>query len=129
MSTAARAGERPRFTIVSAVYNVARYLDEYIEAMESQTFDLSRVEVIMVDDGSTDDSLAKLEAWRQRSPELVTVYTKPNGGQSTARNYGLARAHGEWISFTDPDDVLDRKYLAEIDAFLRECPTTRLVAT
>ncbi len=127
--SAAADGQRPRFTIVSAVYNVARYLDEYIEAIEAQTFDLSRVEVIMVDDGSTDESLAMLQAWSQRRPELVTVYTKPNGGQSTARNYGLERAHGEWITFTDPDDVLDVKYLAEVDAFLRECPTTRLVAT
>jgi glycosyltransferase involved in cell wall biosynthesis/CDP-glycerol glycerophosphotransferase (TagB/SpsB family) len=122
-------GPRPRFTIVSAVYNVSRYLDEFIAAIDAQTFDLSQVEVIMVDDGSTDDSYAILQAWQQRRPELVTAITKPNGGQGSARNLGTAHAHGEWITYPDPDDVVDRRYLAEVDAFLRERPTTMMIAT
>ena len=124
----APSSKRPRFTLVSAVYNVGRYLDEFIASIEKQTFDLSRVEVILVDDGSTDDSLAQAKAWQQRRPELVKILTKTNGGQASARNLGLEHATGQWVSFPDPDDVLDRKYLAEFDAFARETPRVQLMA-
>jgi GT2 family glycosyltransferase len=119
----------PRFSIVSAVYNVARYLDDFIGSIDSQDFPLAQLEVIAVDDGSTDDSLAKLQAWARRRPGLVTVLHKKNGGQSTARNLGLRHARGEWVTFTDPDDILDSKYLSEVDAFLREHPDTLMVGT
>ena len=68
--------------------------------------------MIAVDDGSTDDSLDLLRSWAERRPDHVTVITKENGGQSTARNLGLESARGEWVTFTDPDDVLDPAYLA-----------------
>jgi glycosyltransferase involved in cell wall biosynthesis/CDP-glycerol glycerophosphotransferase (TagB/SpsB family) len=118
----------PRFSIVTPVYNVARYLGEFIESIEQQQFPLDRVEVIVVDDGSTDESLSILRAWQDRRPELVTVLSKENGGQSSARNFGMEHARGEWITFPDPDDILDPDYLAEVDAFLLEKPTTVLVA-
>lgn len=119
----------PKYSIVVAVYNVARYLDDFIAAIEGQTLDWARYEVIAVDDGSTDDSLARLRDWAARRPDRVSVLSKPNGGQSTARNLGLEHVRGEWVTFTDPDDVLDPAYLAEVDAFLVEHPTTPMVGT
>jgi GT2 family glycosyltransferase len=119
----------PRFSMVIAAYNVGRYLSEFIESVEKQTFALDRLEVIVVDDGSTDDSLAILQDWQRRRPELVTVVSKPNAGCSSARNAGLPLASGEWITFTDPDDVLDSRYLEEVDDFLRKRPSTVMVAT
>jgi GT2 family glycosyltransferase len=119
----------PRFTLISAVYNVGRYLDEFIASIEAQSLPLDRVEVIMVDDGSTDDSLERLEDWRRRRPQLVTVLTKANGGQGSARNLGLEHARGEWVTFPDPDDVLESGYLAEVDAFLTATPAPVMVAT
>jgi glycosyltransferase involved in cell wall biosynthesis len=110
------------------VYDVGRFLDAFIESIERQTFPLDRVEVIAVDDGSTDDSLARLRAWAARRPALVTVLTKENGGQATARNVGLDHAHGEWVTFTDSDDVIEPDYLAEVDAFLSAHPETEMVA-
>jgi glycosyltransferase involved in cell wall biosynthesis len=104
-------------------------LEAFIASIDAQTFPASKFEVIVVDDGSTDESPAMLEAWQRRRPDLVTVITKENGGQSTARNMGIEVARGEWISFPDPDDVLERDYLSEVDAFLREHPETRLVGT
>ncbi len=118
-----------QFSIVTAVYNVARYLDEFIESLEGQTFPREQFEVIAVDDGSTDESLAMLRAWEERRPGLVTVITKENGGQATARNLGMESARGQWITFTDPDDILATDYLAEVTAFLDEHPETALVAT
>lgn len=129
MTAATRPGRTPRFSIVVAVYNVGLFLDEFIESVEKQTFPLDDVEVVLVNDGSTDNSLAILEAWQKRRPELVTVVSQPNAGVATTRNVGLDHAHGEWVTMTDPDDVLDEHFLEEVDRFLREQPQTQLVAT
>ncbi|MFP5283840.1 MAG: CDP-glycerol:glycerophosphate glycerophosphotransferase, partial [Actinomycetes bacterium] len=88
-----------------------------------------RFEVILVDDGSTDGSLARLQAWAASHPGPVQVLHKENGGQSTARNLGLQHARGEWVSFPDPDDRLETNYLTEVDAFLRQHPETPMVGT
>jgi GT2 family glycosyltransferase len=117
-------------SIVTAVYDVARYLPEFFASIEAQRgVDLRRIEVVAVDDGSTDDSLDVLRRWEERSGVAVTVLTKPNGGQATARNFGLERARGEWVTFTDPDDTLDPDYLANVLRFVREHPDVELVGT
>jgi hypothetical protein len=120
---------RPRFSVVSAVYDVAPYLPDFIAAIERQDFDLGRVEVVLVDDGSTDDSLDVLEAWAARRPDLVRVLSQPNAGQGAARNAGLAAATGEWVTFPDPDDVVDDDYLSTVDGFLSDHPDAVMVAT
>ncbi|MFL6061015.1 MAG: CDP-glycerol glycerophosphotransferase family protein [Marmoricola sp.] len=121
--------DRPRFTIVSAVYDVSRFLPDFIASIEGQDFDLGRVEVVMVDDGSHDDSLAVLEAWAARRPELVRVVSQANAGQGAARNAGLGLARGEWVTFPDPDDVVDPNYLSAVDGFITANPTVEMVAT
>lgn len=122
-------GPRPRFSIVTAVYNVHRYLPDFIASIEAQDFDLSRVEVIAVDDGSTDDSLQLLRSWEERRPGLVRVLAKENGGQGSARNLGMTYARGEWVTLPDPDDMLEPEYLSSVDRFLTRNPSTTLVAT
>lgn len=119
----------PRFSIVTAVYNVARFLPDFIDSIERQYLDLSKVEVIAVDDGSTDESLAVLQEWAERRPDLVTVLTKPNGGQGSARNLGIEHATGEWITFPDPDDTLEPGYLSIVDDFLTANPSTEMIGT
>ena len=120
---------RPRFSIVSAVYDVSGYLPDFIASIEAQDFDLDRVQVVAVDDGSTDGSLAILRAWAQRRPGLVTVLTKSNGGQGSARNLGLEHAAGEWVTFTDPDDTLDRGFLSALDRFATAHPDVEVLST
>jgi len=120
---------RPRFTVISAVYNVGRYLDEFIASIEKQTFGMDRLEIVVVDDGSTDHSLETLQAWAQRHPGIVTVLSKANGGQSSARNLGLEHAHGEWVTFPDPDDILDPDYFDVVDSFLTANPQTAMIGT
>ena len=107
----------PRFSIVSAVYNVEPYLGDFIASIEAQRIPAGDLEVIAVDDGSTDGSLDVLRAWAGRSRHQVHVYTKPNGGQGSARNLGLQHATGEWVTFTDPDDMLDPGYFPAAGRF------------
>lgn len=110
--------ERPYFSIVSAVYNVARYLDDFFAGLDAQSLDHQLTQVVLVDDGSTDNSLELLEAWAAKTDYQTVVLTKTNGGQSSARNLGLDSASGEWVTFPDPDDMLEPDYLEQIRGFL-----------
>ena len=121
--------DSPRFTLVSAVYGVAGFLEDFISSIEKQTFPLDRVQVVMVDDGSVDGSLDLLRAWAERRPELVTLVTQANAGQAMARNQGLEHATGEWVTFPDPDDALSERYLENVDRFISEHAEVDLVAT
>ncbi|QTX05260.1 bifunctional glycosyltransferase/CDP-glycerol:glycerophosphate glycerophosphotransferase [Agromyces archimandritae] len=106
-----------RFSLVSAVYNVARYLPEFFASLEQQSYGFEGIEVVLVDDGSTDDSLALAEAFAARHAN-VRVLSQENAGQGAARNAGIAVATGEWVTFVDPDDVLDEVYFAEVAALM-----------
>jgi glycosyltransferase involved in cell wall biosynthesis len=119
---------RPQFSIVAAVYNVKPYLDQFIASIERQQVDPGRLEVVMVDDGSTDGSRAVIDAWAARRPGLVRVVGKPNGGQASARNLGLEHATGEWVTFSDPDDMLHPAFFARAVAFLETHPDIELLA-
>lgn len=117
-----------RFSIVTPVYNVDRYLDRFIASVDAQTMAVDEFEVVAVDDGSTDGSLAILQAWAARAAYRVVVLTKENGGVSTARNLGLEHARGEWVTFSDPDDELNPPYLQRISTFIAGHPTSELIA-
>lgn len=119
----------PRFSIVSAVFNVARYLPEFIASLEAQTFGFDGIEVILVDDGSTDETPRLLAEIQARHPQNVTVITQANAGQGAARTAGLAAATGEWITFPDPDDTLDAKYFERVDTFLRAHDDVEMIGT
>ncbi|WP_187290438.1 bifunctional glycosyltransferase/CDP-glycerol:glycerophosphate glycerophosphotransferase [Curtobacterium sp. B18] len=106
------------FTAVIAAFNVGRYLDDLFASFEAQTFDMGRVQLIFVDDGSTDDTLRRLRAWEASRGDDVTVITQENQWVAAARNAGLQRARGDWVTFIDPDDALDPGYFAEVAKFV-----------
>ena len=87
-----------------------KYLEECIRSLTEQT--LSSLELIFVDDGSTDASPKILERYRARDPEHIRVITQKNAGQGKARNVGLAAATGEYVGFVDSDDYVDRRMYA-----------------
>ncbi|MGW8482808.1 bifunctional glycosyltransferase/CDP-glycerol:glycerophosphate glycerophosphotransferase [Microbacterium sp. NPDC055903] len=103
------------FTVISPMYNVARYLPEFFASLERQTYGFERIEVILVDDGSTDDTADIAEAFA-RTRSNVRVIRKANGGQASARNAALPLATGTWLTFPDPDDVLSDGYFATVAA-------------
>lgn len=117
------------FAIVTAVYNVARYLPDFIASIEAQDFDLSLVEVVAVDDGSSDESLLVLQEWAARRPELVTVLSQPNAGQGSARNRGVQHVSATWVTYTDPDDMIEPDYLSKVAQFIERHPDVPMVAT
>jgi glycosyltransferase involved in cell wall biosynthesis len=106
----------PAISVIVPTYNCGRWLAESLDSVFAQTE--RDFEVIVVDDGSTDDTPRVLAAYAGR----VTVVEGGHGGLSSARNLGLARATGDWIAFHDADDVAVPDRLAWSRAFLREHP-------
>jgi glycosyltransferase involved in cell wall biosynthesis len=101
---------RPRISIVICNHDYAAYLDQAISSALAQDYD--NKEVIVVDDGSTDDSRVVIERWADR----VIPILKSNGGQISAYNAGFAMASGEIVMFLDSDDFLDREACREVAA-------------
>lgn len=111
------------FSVVSAVYNVADYLDEFFNSLVDQTIGFDRIQLILVDDASLDGSLDRCLEFAQRYPANVQVLRNPqNGGQAIARNRALGVVAAPWVTFTDPDDVLDSKYFEGIQRAITESP-------
>ena len=107
----------PKISVIIPVYNVEKYLPQALESVMNQTF--SDLEIICVNDGSTDNSLKILEEYAQKD-ERIIVFTQVNQGVSAARNKGIDNAAGEYIMFLDPDDTFDltlcEKVVHKIDA-------------
>lgn len=101
---------QPLFSIVVTSFNKERYVGLTLESALSQTYPLT--EVVVVDDGSTDNSAAVIERFRDR----VTMICKANGGQASAMNVGFAACHGEIVLFLDCDDLLDPETVERIVA-------------
>lgn len=91
-------------SIILPCYNVAPYLDECLESVVRQTWEA--LEIICVNDGSTDNTLAMLYGWAEKDAR-IRVIDQENGGVSAARNTGMEAAQGEYIGFVDPDDYVD----------------------
>ncbi|KRM08300.1 glycosyltransferase [Liquorilactobacillus ghanensis DSM 18630] len=100
-----------KISIVVPVYNVAEFLPACLDSLVQQTFRLQDYEVILVNDGSTDNSAQICQDYVKRYPALLQLLTKENGGLSDARNYGLARCQGQYVLFIDSDDYVERKML------------------
>lgn len=117
------AGIHPTVSIVLPVYNQAHYLPAALDGVFAQTY--PHFELIVVDDGSTDDTPRKLADYRQR--HTLTVVTQANQGLPGALNAGLARARGDYITWTSSDNVMNPDMLAVLAAALDEDPSVGLV--
>lgn len=95
----------PKVSIIVPVYNVGKFLPKCLDSLVNQT--LTDIEIILVNDGSIDNSQAVIDTYAANYPEIIKVYTKKNGGLSDARNFGLKKATGDFIGFVDSDDFVD----------------------
>ena len=91
-------------SVIIPVYNVENYLNECLDSVTSQT--LEDMEIICIDDGSTDNSPDILKEYSKKD-KRIKIITKENGGQATARNLGIKEAQGEYIAFVDSDDFIE----------------------
>ena len=102
-----------KVSVIIPVYNVEAYLRQCLDSVLNQT--LGDMEVICVDDGSTDGSAAILAEYAEKDPRIKVV-AQPNAGAGAARNAGLVLAKGEWLSFFDADDVFGSAMLSDMAA-------------
>lgn len=98
-------------TIIVAIYNVEDYLPKCIESLITQTYDA--IEILLVDDGSTDGSSVICDRASARDSRVKVIH-KQNGGLSDARNAGVSQAMGEYVVFVDGDDVVSRYYVESL---------------
>ena len=108
-----------KITVIIPVYNVEEYLEECLASIENQTMDLNDVEVIIINDGSKDNSLKICKKYLKRNKSWVLI-NKKNEGLSAARNDGLDISKGEYIIFLDSDDYLAKDALENMYSIAKE---------
>ena len=126
---------KPRFSIIVPLYNKAPYVRKALESIFAQTF--TAYELIIVDDGSTDNSAAICEDFISNlkletvNPKLenIRIISQPNSGVAKARNVGVENSHGEYVCFLDADDWWDPAYLEELDKLTTEYPDAGIYCT
>ncbi|WP_300766235.1 glycosyltransferase family 2 protein [uncultured Acetatifactor sp.] len=109
--------ENPLISVIIPIYNVEKYLPTCMESIFSQTY--RKLEIILVDDGSKDNCSRLCDEYAEKD-DRVKIYHKENGGLSDARNYGVERANGEYITYVDSDDYVDSDYIEYLYLLIRK---------
>ncbi len=103
-----------KLSIIVPVWNVYDYIDSCLDSLVKQT--LKDIEIIVVNDGSPDDSQTIIDKYVKEYPDKVKSYIKENGGQGSARNLGIKKSRGKYLSFVDSDDYIDENFAKEMVA-------------
>jgi glycosyltransferase involved in cell wall biosynthesis len=116
----------PLYSIIIPAYNAENFVIATLDSVAVQTF--NNYEVIVIDDGSTDSTAAKVSAWAAAHPEIdLRLAMQPNKGIGGARNSGLRQARGKYLAFLDADDYWLPQKLEYIARFLEQSPEVDLV--
>lgn len=102
----------PKVSVIIPVYNVENYIEKCLDSVINQT--LQDIEIIIVNDGSTDSSKEKINKYIKKYKNKIIYLEKQNGGLSSARNFGLPYATGEYIAFIDSDDYIELNMYEEM---------------
>jgi glycosyltransferase involved in cell wall biosynthesis len=113
----------PLVSAVIPAFNAARFIEQAIDSVLAQTY--TNYEIIVVDDGSSDDTLEKLKSYGNK----VTIISQPNKGVSSARNAGIMKSRGEWVAFLDADDYWEKEKLARQIDYIKQNHDVVLVHT
>lgn len=106
----------PKVSIIVPIYNSAKYLAKCLDSITGQSY--NNLEIILVNDGSTDDSGKIIDKYAKRDSRIKVIH-QANQGQSAARNAGLAKATGDYLGFIDADDEIKQSFVADLlDPFL-----------
>ena len=100
-----------KISIIVPVYNTEKYLEKCLNSLISQT--LEDIEILCINDGSTDNSIKILEQYANRDSR-IKIINKKNAGVSAARNTGISQAKGEYLGFVDSDDYVDLNFYEKL---------------
>ena len=100
-------------SVIVPVYNTGKYLKKCVDSILNQTIGFNNIELIIVNDGSSDDSDSIIKDIINKNSK-IKYFSKENGGQGSARNLGLKHATGEYISFVDSDDWIDTRMYEDL---------------
>lgn len=103
--------DEPLISVIMPVYNTVQYLDRSLTSLTKQTW--HNLDIVVIDDGSTDGSAEALDAWADRDSRIRVVH-QPNAGVAAARNRGLDEARGAMIAWLDSDDWIEPDYVREL---------------
>jgi len=118
------------YTVISAAYNVENYVDKFFKSIINQSIDFKKhINIIIVDDGSTDRTAKKIKKWEKKFPKNIRYIYKDNGGQASARNLGLKYVESEWVTFIDADDFINFDYFLKVDKYILSNDNANLVVT
>lgn len=95
-----------KVSVIVPVYGVEKYIDKCLNSLVKQS--LKEIEIIVVNDGTKDNSQKIIDKYVKKYPDKIKSYIKENGGQGSARNYGLKKASGEYIGYVDSDDFVEK---------------------
>jgi len=101
-----------KVSVIVPVYNVEKYIDKCLKSLVMQT--LQEIEIIVVNDGSPDNSQKIIDKYAKKYPEKIKSYITENGGVGAARNFGLTKATGEYIGYVDSDDYVEINMFEEL---------------
>ena len=111
--------KEPKISIIVPVYNVEKYIEKCLKSLANQT--MQDFEIIIVNDGSKDNSEEIIKSFQENHPNLQIKYLKKeNGGLASARNYGVKYATGKYISFIDSDDYVDINLYKNLEKYMDE---------
>lgn len=111
--------KKPKISIIVPVYNVEKYIEKCLESLANQS--MQDFEIIIVNDGSKDNSEEIIKSFQENHPNLQIKYLKKeNGGLASARNYGVKYATGKYISFIDSDDYIDINLYKNLEKYMDE---------
>ena len=102
----------PMFSVIIPAYNAGKFLEKAVDSVLNQDFD--DYELIIVDDGSTDNTLEICNTYAEKFKDKVIVITQSNKGLSGARSSGMKRANGEYLLFLDADDYIEPNSLSTL---------------
>jgi len=101
-----------KVSIIVTVYNVEKYLEKCLNSLVNQTLD--NIEIIIVNDGSPDNSFKMIKEYSKKYPKIIKEYTIENSGLGEARNYGLDKCNGKYIMYVDSDDYIEKNMAEDL---------------
>lgn len=116
----------PLITVLITTYNYGRFIEQAIDSVLAQDFPQGNLEILVVDDGSTDDTAEHVKKYGSRGSR-IEYFHKTNGGQASALNFGFARARGEIVSLLDADDLFLPGKLRSVENAFQQDPTVGMV--